>query len=167
MPASKFQPALYGGLLLGVLSALPIVGAGNLCCCLWVIAGGVVAAYVLQNNQPTPISLGDGAVVGLLAGLIGAVLWQAIAVPIALVLGPLQARVVERVLSNASDLPENVRPLLDMLRESSAGGGLMLLGIILGLMFKLVIAGIFSTVGGLIGAAIFAKKPAAGANDGL
>ena len=32
---------------MGVLSALPIVSAGNYCCCLWVISGGLVAAYVL------------------------------------------------------------------------------------------------------------------------
>ena len=27
---------------MGVLSALPLVSAGNLCCCLWVIGGGAV-----------------------------------------------------------------------------------------------------------------------------
>ena len=37
--APKFQPALYGGLFIGVLSALPIINIGN-CCCLWVTAGG-------------------------------------------------------------------------------------------------------------------------------
>ncbi len=49
--SSKFQPALLGGLVLGVLSALPIVSIGNVCCCLWVISGGVLAAYLLQRNQ--------------------------------------------------------------------------------------------------------------------
>ena len=33
----KLQPALFGGLFIGVLSALPLVSVGN-CCCLWVIA---------------------------------------------------------------------------------------------------------------------------------
>ena len=58
---------------MGVLSALPLINAGNVCCCLWVVSGGVVAAYVLQQNQTAPITPGDGALVGLLAGLIGAV----------------------------------------------------------------------------------------------
>ena len=71
MSGSKTQPALIGGLVMGVLSALPIVAAGNLCCCLWIISGGVVAAYLLQQNQSAPVTPGDGALVGLLAGMAG------------------------------------------------------------------------------------------------
>ena len=75
MRASKFQPALLGGLVLGVLSALPIINLGNTCCCLWVIAGGMTAAYLLQNAQVAPITSGDGAAVGFLAGVAGAIVW--------------------------------------------------------------------------------------------
>ena len=59
MQASKVQPALLGGLVLGVLSGLPLVNMGNACCCLWVIAGGVIAAYLLQQRQSVPITSGD------------------------------------------------------------------------------------------------------------
>ena len=72
MKASLTQPALIGGLVVGVLSALPLISVGNLCCCLWIVSGGVVAAYVLQQNQTAPIAAGDGALVGLLAGVAGA-----------------------------------------------------------------------------------------------
>jgi len=57
---------------MGVLSALPVISAGNACCCLWVVSGGVVAAYLFQQNTSRPITPGDGAMVGLLAGFIGA-----------------------------------------------------------------------------------------------
>ena len=40
---------------MGVLSALPLVAAGNLCCCLWVVSGGAIAAYLLQQNQSAPL----------------------------------------------------------------------------------------------------------------
>lgn len=156
MPSSKFQPALYGGLVLGVLSALPIISLGNVCCCLWVLAGGAVAAYVLQANQPTPITPGDGATVGLLAGVIGSVVQLVLSIPIGMVMGPIQGRVFERVLENARDMPDNVRPLLDALRH----GGFSVLGAILGFFVFLVIAVVFSTIGGLIGAAVFRKKDA-------
>ena len=112
MHASKFQPALLGGLVLGVLSALPLVNIGNLCCCLWVISGGVVAAYLLQKNQVEPIGPGDGAAVGFLAGVIGAVVWQVLQVPVTLAMGPLQARLMDRLLTTG-DLPDNVRPLFE------------------------------------------------------
>jgi len=149
--SSKFQPALLGGLVLGVLSALPIVGAGNCCCCLWVISGGVLAAYLLQKNQPAPIEAGDGAVVGLLAGVIGVVVWQVLAIPVTLVVGPFQAQLMERLLSNA-DLPENVRPLVETLRQNA---GFSLVGFIIGGFFTLIVSVVFSTLGGVIGAALF------------
>ena len=56
------KPALIGGAAMGVLSALPIVNMGN-CCCLWVLGGGAIAAYLLQQDHPAPINLGDGALV--------------------------------------------------------------------------------------------------------
>ena len=52
--APKLQPAFFGGLFIGVLSALPIINIGNCCCCLWVIGGGVLAAYLMQQNYPYP-----------------------------------------------------------------------------------------------------------------
>jgi hypothetical protein len=159
MDTSKLQPALYGGILLGLLSALPIINVGNFCCCLWVIAGGVVAAYLLQNNQPAAITAADGAAVGLLAGLIGAVVWQVVALPISLATAPLLGRLLERVLANAGDLPDNVRPLLDTLRQGTGFGPIRF---VVGLVLTLVVCSIFSTVGGLIGAAVFGKRAPVG-----
>ena len=52
----RLQPALLGGVFIGVLSTLPIINIGNLCCCRWVISGGALAAYLLQQNQPEPIT---------------------------------------------------------------------------------------------------------------
>ena len=66
------MPALLGGLFIGVLSALPVVQICN-CCCLWIIGGGLLAAYLKQQNQPVSLTLMQGAQVGLFAGLIGSV----------------------------------------------------------------------------------------------
>ena len=52
----KHQPALLGGLFIGVLSVLPIVSAAN-CCCLWVIVGGVLVVYLQQQKKPTPVEI--------------------------------------------------------------------------------------------------------------
>ena len=73
MDSGRLQPAFFGGLLIGVLSALPIVSAGNCCCCLWVVAGGMLAVYLRQQNSPFAVTSAEGALVGLLAGVIGAV----------------------------------------------------------------------------------------------
>jgi hypothetical protein len=154
MHASKLQPALLGGMVLGVLSALPIVNMGNACCCLWVIAGGMVAAYLLQNNQAVPVTAGDGAAVGFLAGVVGAIVWQALAIPVTIMMGPLQARMLERLL-NTGDLPENMRSVFESLQQNA---GFSIARFVLGSVFTLFISVIFSTVGGVLGAALFRKK---------
>lgn len=160
MPSSKFQPALFGGLVLGVLSALPIISMGNLCCCLWILGGGALAAYLLQANQPTAISVADGAGVGLLAGAIGAGVWLVVSIPVNLVMGPLQSRMMERVLEG--DLPEGVRPML----EAFGRGGMTAVSLIVGFFVMLLLCVFFSTIGGVIGAALF-KKSSPGIPDVL
>ena len=154
MPSKMFQPALFGGLLLGVLSALPLINLGNVCCCLWILSGGAVAAYLLQANQPNPITPGDGATVGLMAGVIGSVVELVVSIPVSLAMGPLQGRFMERLLENARDMPDNVRPMFDALR----GGGTSVIATVIGFFVFLCIAVVFSTLGGLIGAAMFRKK---------
>src|SRR5918995_4891205 len=101
MGSSKLQPALLGGVAIGVLSALPVVNIGNFCCCAWVLLGGVLAAYLMQQNHPAPVAAGDGALVGLMAGAIGAVVGSLLAIPISMVMGPYQMQILEREIGRA------------------------------------------------------------------
>jgi len=153
MNGSLLGPALFGGFAAGVLSALPLVSAGNCCCCLWVVGGGVLAAYLLQQGRPTAIDAGDGALVGLLAGMVGAVVASVLSVQIALVFGPFQARIAERLVQN---LP-TVSPEMDGALDSLRTGGLGAAGTVIGFFVMLVVGVIFSTVGGLMGAVMFRR----------
>jgi hypothetical protein len=156
--ASYKQPAFIGGAVMGVLSALPLVNLAN-CCCLWVITGGIVAAYLLQQNQSTPISAGDGAVVGLLAGLAGAVITFVVSVPLSLMMGPAQQAMAQRALEMGAQVPPEIREVLE---NAGNSGGFGLAGTILFQFFflciMLFVGSIFSTLGGLLGVAMFAKK---------
>ena len=149
MPVKKTQAALLGGAFIGVLSALPIVSAANLCCCLWVIAGGVVAAYVLQQNHPEPITVGDGAVAGLLAGVVGAFVYVAVSIPFNLLLAPLQQRLLEGFIDRAPEVSGELRDALSQL-----GGAF---GLLLGFVVMLLIGVVFATMGGLLGAVLFRR----------
>ncbi len=144
----KTQPALIGGLIVGVLSALPIISAGNLCCCLWIVGGGVVAAYILQQNQAAPITPADGAVIGGLAGLVGAFVYLILSIPITMLVAPFERVLYERVIENAG-------PGFRDYVGTYAGAGLRLT---LGFIFMLCFGSIFSTIGGVLGAVIFKKK---------
>jgi hypothetical protein len=156
--ASYTQPALIGGLVGGLLSALPLIAGANLCCCLWVVSGGLVAAYLLQQSQPVPITQGDGALVGLLAGVAGAFVYLLVSIPLNLMLAPFERAMLERL----SDTIGNMPPQFQAFARTSVGGAARA---IIGFCFMLVVGAIFSTLGGLLGAVFFAKKPSsAGAN---
>ena len=88
----RLQPAFWGGLFIGVLSALPLVNAGNCCCCLWVICGGALAAYLRQQSSPLQIDAAEGALVGLMAGAIGGVIATVLSIPFQLLRRPVSAR---------------------------------------------------------------------------
>jgi hypothetical protein len=160
------QPALIGGVVMGVLSALPFVSAGNLCCCLWVVSGGVVAAYIFQQNQATPITPADGALVGLLAGLVGAVVQVLVKIPIDILVGPMELAMVQRMLDGGTFPPE-VRDMMERYGRGggAVGGAYFIVSSIVGLMFWVFVGGIFSTLGGLLGALIFRKQTPPGTID--
>ena len=147
------QPALLGGLVTGVLSALPVISAGNICCCLWVVSGGLLAAYLLQQNHQLPITAADGAVVGLLAGIIGAIIEFVLSIPIGMLVGPVERQILERLreLSGAtvSSVPFGM--------DGSGAVGVVILRII-AFFFTLIVASVVSTLAGLVGAALFAKS---------
>ena len=67
----------------------------------------------MQQNQPLPITLGDGALVGLLAGVVGTVVWAILYVPIQAVTGVLAAAVRRARARVAGDLPPNSREMLE------------------------------------------------------
>jgi hypothetical protein len=154
---SKTQPALIGGLVIGVLSALPIIAAGNYCCCLWIIGGGVLAAYLLQQNSIEPITQGDAAITGLMAGIVGAFVYVVILIALTPLIAPMQHRMLERILDNANGMPPEFRELMSRSIEGP-------LAIAIGFLTHLVLGAIFATIGGLLGA-VFFRKPLPPATD--
>ena len=140
---------------MGVLSALPVVAAGNVCCCLWVVSGGLVAAYVLQQNQSAPMTPGDGALVGLLAGLIGAGIYLVVSIPVSLMVAPFERAMLGRIAEMSGRMPPEFRSYLG---GGFAEGGFRGISMVFGFMFMLVAGAIFSTLGGLLGALIFKKS---------
>jgi hypothetical protein len=150
---SRYQPALLGGLFIGVLSALPVVNWANACCCAWVVAGGLLTSYLLQQQpRPVPVESGEAALHGLIAGFLGGVMYMALA---ALVLsGAAGGQVVDemrRVFEQNPDLPPEVRDRFVTLAES--GGLMFIAGVVTVPTFA-----VFGMLGALLGLALFRKK---------
>ena len=151
MDSARLQPALLGGVFIGVMSALPIINAGNCCCCLWVVAGGALAVYLRQQNSPVPVEASEGALMGLLAGLIGGIIGVLLAIPIQMMVGPMQQEWMNRILSGNEDMPPEAR---EMMQRMMAGSALRVAGAVINVITSVV----FGLIGGLIGVAIFKKN---------
>ena len=153
MAPAKLQPALLGGVVIGVLSALPVINLAN-CCCAWILFGGALAAYLMQQDHPEPIMIGDGAIVGLLAGMVGAFIAAILSIPIGMAMGPFQSEMAGEVLKNP-DLPPEFRRLF----EQFGAGPVVGVGFFLFFFMSLVVSSLFGMLGGLFGALMFRKSP--------
>src|SRR5262249_29164024 len=138
---------------MGVLSALPLISVGNLCCCLWVISGGVAAAYVLQQGQAEPITPADGAFVGFLAGLAGAVVYLVISLPVEVVIGPMEREMMRRMVEGMSGV-EGFRSYAAPAHRCLAAARALRRSVM-----GLAVRAALTTVGRVIGALMFKKPP--------
>ena len=137
---NKLKAALLGGLIVGVVSGIisliPIV---KMCCCLFAIGGGVVAGLLYIKGSPTRVSVGDGAMVGALAGVVGAIIYLVISLPITLWVG---AAEVERAFSQyGRQMP-------------FTGTVLIIVSCIVGSIGLIVLA----AIGGILAVPIFEKR---------
>ena len=150
------QPALAGGMFLGLLSAIPFVNAGNCLCCMWVLGGGGLAALLLTKQRPAGITYGDGAFVGVLSGLFGAVVATAISIPVRII----SARFFE---SQQQTLEETLRqlgvegPMRDlMIRVASPE--ISVTTIAFTFFMNLLMFALFAMIGGILTVAILERR---------
>ena len=142
---NKLKPALLGGLIVGFLSAIhSLIPFISMCCCIWSIIGGVLAAFLYIKGSSVPVKLGDGAIVGALAGVVGGIIFVVIYLPISLVWG--MAMMQQQIDQSGYQIPFSGTILV----------------IIMSLVGAVALV-LLSTLGGVIGTAIFEKRK----GDGL
>ena len=132
----KLKPALIGGAIVGILSAIPYV---QTCCCIWAIGGGVLASFFYIKSSPVPVRPGDGAMVGAFAGLVGAVIYLIIGLPIVL-------------LSGTEAMEQTLRQM--NLELPFTGMVLVIISMLITALFLLVLA----VLGGLIAVPLLEKR---------
>lgn len=138
------QPALIAGAATGVISAIPILNICNICC-LYYIAGGMLAAYLYARKDA--LSLESGLVSGGLAGAIGGVLSSILGFILGMLMQMLGMSMSAVGGSGANDL----------MAQAGMGAVSGVLGLIFGIAFGLVLGGLFGALGGAVYSMI-AKK---------
>lgn len=166
---SKLKPALLAGGAMAVVSAFqglvqlaPGGSCLSVCCCGLLMCVGLLATYLyFKDLPPQPqTAYGDGALLGLMSGAIGAVLSTLISIPVhflsmAVVGEQLEAKLEEaRRAMEQADIP----PAIEGFLTSFMSTDLTVTKLLFGFAFSLVLYSIFGAIGGLIGAAVFGKK---------
>ncbi len=147
---ARFQPALLGGLFIGVLSALPVIGFAN-CCCLWVITGGMLTVYLEQQATPKPIETSSAALSGLIAGAVGGLISSLASALTLRLTGGVQQDAIEQALSNIPNMPPET---MEMIRGFATGPSLALVMVAI----TVPLYAVFGMLGALLGTAFFRKK---------
>ena len=146
----KYQPALLSGLAIGILSSVPGVNIANLCCCAWVVAGGMLVVYLQQQSRPEPVETADAVVGGLLAGLIGAI----IASVISSMIFTASTAMMQDQWREALENPEIPPEFRDFMMRMFTGSGMA----VLSFAINIPVYSIFAMLGSLLGLALFRKK---------
>jgi hypothetical protein len=146
----RFQPALLGGLFIGVLSALPVIGLAN-CCCLWVITGGMLTTYLQQQATPMPVETASAALSGLIAGAIGGLINSLAGMMFFKIFGGDSQQAIENALSNIPNMPPETA---EWVRSLTQGPQLALIT----MAVQVPVYAVFGLLGALLGLAFFRKK---------
>ena len=153
----KMRAALIGGVTLGLLCAIPPISFGNLFCCAWVVGGGALASYLYVRRSEAAVLMGEGGEVGALAGLIGAAITFAIAIPLAFVLGDTSNDMLLWVATRVDP-----RGAAELRQQMQAGQAQTLMDRLPSMLLKgllqTAVYTAFGALGGLLGVKLFEKR---------
>jgi len=152
---NMWKPAAIGGLLLGVLSSLPPL---NCACCIWMIGGGFLAAYLYVKESSVVVTLGQGVLLGLLAGVIGTIIYELIQIPLLLWSsegGRGLAEQIQQMMEQIPGFPEENRKSIE---ELTSREGFISFLYVMSIAVQLVINCLLAMLGGALGVALFEKR---------
>jgi len=153
---SKLLPALYGGVIMAVISAVPFLNIVNCLCCAGVMLGGFMAVFFYKNDLKEgmpPLESADGLALGAMAGLFGAVIGTLLTAWIMAVVGNVAGEAIVNMVEGmfGSQMPPEA---LEGMRKGLEEKGLSAMNFV----FALIIDPLFGLIGGLIGFQVFKPK---------
>ena len=148
---SRYQPALLGGLFIGVLSSLPVVNAANLCCCLWVVTGGMLTVYLQQQGKAEPVDTTEAVLSGVIAGILGGVITTVASLLLFSTSGGMMEERMRMALDQNPQVPAEMRETI--LRLVAGNNAALIIAAV-----TIPIYAVFGLLGALLGVALFRKK---------
>lgn len=160
---SKLMPALYGGIVMAAISAIPFVSIVNCFCCAGVMLGGFLAVFFYQKDltiQMPPLTNGDALQLGALAGVFGAIIGTILSALVLAAFGNISGEVVLDIIRGFEDqMPPGTMEQIEQSMSQSAGLGMM--SILMSFFTSIIVDPLFGLLGGLIGYSVYKPKPGA------
>jgi uncharacterized membrane protein YeaQ/YmgE (transglycosylase-associated protein family) len=147
--------SLYGGVIMGVVSAVPGLSLINCLCCAGVMLGGVAAVFFYKKElapDMKPLESADGMKLGALAGVFGGVIGTILTIIIFKTIGNVGG---EMMLGMMEFLRDKMPPeSWDQMSEGMLSDELPAVNLAIGFVLDII----FGLIGGLIGYQIFKPK---------
>ena len=158
---SMLMPALYGGIIMGVLSGIPYLSFINCLCCAGVLLGGFMAVFFYNKDltpDMPPLTSGDSIKLGALAGLFGAIVGNVIAGLVMVTIGNVAGEAMYEMLISIYDsvgiLDQMPSEAIDEMERGMTAAELDPTTIII----SFVVNPLFGLLGGLIGYQVYKPK---------
>ena len=119
---NELLPALYGGLVIGAISGLPVISIVNCFCCAGVLLGGFLSVMFYKNELTAtmpPLTSSDSVQLGAIAGLFGALFGTILHIITLLAIGNVTGDIVLNMLHNLN-LPPEAMDQIERSMEQSA-----------------------------------------------
>ena len=158
----KMMPALYGGIVIAVISTVPFLSLINCLCCAGGMLGGFLAVFFYTKDmtaQSPPLTNSLGLQLGALAGLFGALIGTVLNILILATIGNVSSQVELDILRGFEDsMPPGTLEQIEESMEQS--GGLGMISILTSFFTSIIIDPLFGLIGGLIGYSFYKNKVA-------
>jgi hypothetical protein len=153
----KFVPALYGGIIMGVLSATPFLSFVNCLCCAGILFGGFMSVFFYKKAltaEMEAMTSSDAVGLGAFAGLFGAVASTIIGGLVFLLLGNIAGEAILQLMQSMGVLDRMPPDAVAQIEQGMTEGGFSVIGVV----GNFIICPLFGLLGGLIGYAVFRQR---------
>lgn len=159
---NRLMPVIFGALVMTLISTFPLLNLINVLCCAGIMLGGFAGVFFYNKQiRDTSIELTtkDGGIIGLLCGIISAVLVSGINLLMVLFSDVNPITEAYALLEKfGQQLPQEVNETMDKFSDEFNKYGFSPTLSVLSLIINLVIYPLFGAVGAMIGVSILKKR---------
>ena len=153
----KLIYAMYGGVIMGVLSGTPFLSIVNCLCCAGIMFGGFMSVYFYKKvltDEMEPLTSADGMGLGAFSGVFGAVVSIILSGLFFLIFGNVMNKMVLGMMQSSGFLTQMPPEARAQIEQGMMDQGFSLIGVVI----NFIICPLFGLLGGLIGYAVFRKR---------